>query len=160
MKFTRHPIILSSLSINPKIFLDDSFILVKLDMDRIRLLKLEVDANSIKYSLCTAKLKVSVQVVSDTILILKPVKIKNTERINYTLQALKKSLPSVVIKGLNAVSRAVIHHDDSKNETKYKLFVEGYNLGEVMATVGVVGTKTTSNNISEVFTYLGIEAAR
>ncbi|KAL0272113.1 UNVERIFIED_CONTAM: hypothetical protein PYX00_005208 [Menopon gallinae] len=139
---------------------DDYFILVKLDMDRIRLLKLEVDANSIKYSLCTAKLKVSVQVVSDTILILKPVKVKNTERINYALQALKKSLPSVVIKGLNAVSRAVIHHDDSKNETKYKLFVEGYNLGEVMATVGVVGTKTTSNNISEVFTYLGIEAAR
>lgn len=37
---------------------DDCFILLKLAMDRIRLLKLEVDAHSIKYSICTSKLKV------------------------------------------------------------------------------------------------------
>lgn len=124
------------------------------------MLKLEVDANSIKYTLCTAKLKVNVEVVSDTILKVTPSKTKSVERINYVLQALKKSLPNVVIKGLNAVSRAVIHHDDSKAGTTYKLFVEGYNLGEVMATLGVKGTKTTSNNIFEVFIFLGIEAAR
>lgn len=38
---------------------DDCFLLLKLAMDRIRLLKLEVDAYSIKYSICTSKLKVS-----------------------------------------------------------------------------------------------------
>lgn len=119
-----------------------------------------MDANSIKYSLCTAKLKVSVDVVSDTILTVRPAKSKTTERLNYTLHALKKNLPKIVIKGLNAVNRAVIHHDDTKKETKYKLFVEGYNMGEVMATLGVKGTKTTSNNIYEVYLYLGIEAAR
>ncbi|EEB15462.1 DNA-directed RNA polymerase III largest subunit, putative [Pediculus humanus corporis] len=139
---------------------DDFFIIVKLDVDRIKLLKLEVDANSIKYTLCTARLKVNVEVVSDTILKVTPIKTKNADRINYVLQSLKKSLPNIVIKGLSAVNRAVIHHDDSKGGTKYKLFVEGYNLGEVMATNGVLGTKTTSNNIFEVFTYLGIEAAR
>ena len=141
-------------------FPDDFFIIVKLDVDRIKLLKLEVDANSIKYTLCTARLKVNVEVVSDTILKVTPIKTKNADRINYVLQSLKKSLPNIVIKGLSAVNRAVIHHDDSKGGTKYKLFVEGYNLGEVMATNGVLGTKTTSNNIFEVFTYLGIEAAR
>lgn len=121
---------------------------------------MEVDANSIKYTLCTAKLKVNVEVVSDTILKVTPAKAKSVDRINFALQALKKSLPGVVIKGLSAVNRAVIHHDDTRDGTKYKLFVEGYNLGEVMATSGVMGTKTTSNNILEVYTYLGIEAAR
>jgi DNA-directed RNA polymerase III subunit RPC1 len=38
--------------------------------------------------------------------------------------------------------------------------VEGDNLREVMATPGVRGTNTTSNNTYEVFTTLGIEAAR
>lgn len=37
---------------------DDCFLLLKLAMDRIRLLKLEVDAYSIKYAICTSKLKV------------------------------------------------------------------------------------------------------
>lgn len=131
-----------------------------MDIDRIRLLKLEVDANSIKYSLCTAKLKINVDVVSDTILTVRPSKTKSTDRINYVLQSLKKTIPKVVIKGLSAVNRAVIHHDDTSKETRYKLFVEGYNLGEVMATHGVKGTRSTSNNIFEVFQYLGIEAAR
>lgn len=58
------------------------------------------------------------------------------------------------------MSRAVIHNDDSRGKTIYKLFVEGDNLREVMATPGVKGIQTTSNNTYEVFTTLGIEAAR
>jgi DNA-directed RNA polymerase III subunit RPC1 len=54
----------------------------------------------------------------------------------------------------------VIHNDDAGGQTRYKLFVEGDNLREVMATPGVKGTSTTSNNTYEVFTTLGIEAAR
>ena len=49
----------------------------------------------------------------------------------------------MVIKGLPSVNRAVIHIDDSVGgATKYKLFVEGDNLREVLATPGVkVGRK-------------------
>merc|ERR1739848_383297 len=43
---------------------------------------------------------------------------------------------------------------------KYKLFVEGDNLREVLATPGVLGKKTSSNNTFEVASTLGIEAAR
>lgn len=43
---------------------DDCFLLLKLAVDRIRLLKLEVDAYSIKYSICTSKLKVRVETES------------------------------------------------------------------------------------------------
>merc|ERR1712150_61458 len=69
-------------------------------------------------------------------------------------------LPNVVIKGLPTVSRAVMHLDEGKAGSKYKLFVEGDNLREVIATKGVLGNKTTSNNTLEVAFTLGIEAAR
>ncbi len=60
------------------------------------------------------------------------------------------------------MNRAVIHIDDSQGGTsyKYKLFVEGDNLREVLATQGVKASKTTSNNTYEVSAVLGIEAAR
>lgn len=48
------------------------------------------------------------------------------------------------------MNRAVIHNDDASGQTKYKLFVEGDNMREVMATPGILGKKTTSNNIIEV----------
>ena len=58
------------------------------------------------------------------------------------------------------MSRAVIHIDEKSGATKYKLLVEGDNLRNVMATAGVKGTHTTSNNTFEVEKTLGIEAAR
>lgn len=42
----------------------------------------------------------------------------------------------------------------------YHLCVEGDNLRDVMATYGVDGNHTGSNNTIEVFNTLGIEAAR
>ncbi len=58
------------------------------------------------------------------------------------------------------VNRAVINKDEGKTGDTYKLFVEGDNLREVMATYGVKGTKVTSNNTIQVAQCLGIEAAR
>uniref|UniRef100_A0AAQ6A6A6 DNA-directed RNA polymerase subunit n=1 Tax=Amphiprion ocellaris TaxID=80972 RepID=A0AAQ6A6A6_AMPOC len=86
---------------------DDCFILVKLSLERIRLLRLEV-----------------------------------------------------VVQGIPEVARAVIHIDEQSGKNKYKLLVEGDNLRAVMATHGVNGSRTTSNNTYEVERTLGIEAAR
>ncbi|XP_051169994.1 DNA-directed RNA polymerase III subunit RPC1 [Leptopilina boulardi] len=140
---------------------DDCFLLIKLDTDRINLLKLEVDAESIRYSICTSKLKINpklVNVQGDSIITVNPTKQKQS--LSVALTNLKEQLGNVVIKGLASVNRAVIHNDDSSGQTKYKLFVEGDNMREVMATPGVLGKKTTSNNTIEVFRTLGIEAAR
>merc|ERR1719195_2147440 len=52
-----------------------------------------------------------------------------------------------------------MHLDEKKGNT-YELLVEGDNLRAVIATPGVMGTKTTSNNTLEVAATLGIEAAR
>merc|ERR1712112_164866 len=84
---------------------------------------------------------------------------KNTS-IYYQLQFLRDKLPGVVIKGLPTVSRAVMHLDDTKDGPKYCLYVEGDNLREVIATRGVDGIHTKSNNTLEVASTLGIEAAR
>lgn len=53
-----------------------------------------------------------------------------------------------------------MHLDETKSSKKYKLFVEGDNLREVLATRGVRAQATTSNNTLEVASTLGIEAAR
>ena len=80
------------------------------------------------------------------------------------MQQLKEKLPTVVVKGIPSVTRAIITVDESASggggKTKYKLLVEGDNLRAVMATRGVVGPQTTSNNTKEVEATLGIEAAR
>lgn len=58
------------------------------------------------------------------------------------------------------MSRAVIAVDDTVTPNKFKLCVEGTGLREVIATYGVVGTRTKINDICEVYHTLGIEAAR
>lgn len=60
------------------------------------------------------------------------------------------SFIKIVVQGIPEVSRAVIHIDEQSGKQKYKLLVEGDNLRAVMATHGVKGTKTTSNNTYEV----------
>ncbi|KAJ2944679.1 hypothetical protein O0L34_g4036 [Tuta absoluta] len=192
----------------------DCFLLIKLDADRIRLLSLEVNVDSIVYSICTSKLKVkpnNIQIVSDwaikvngepskhggwlnmslqqlarqlpsvvvkglpqvsraviacddTVQPPRYVKVNEPSEhggwLNMSLQQLARQLPSVVVKGLPQVSRAVIACDDTVQPPRYKLCVEGNGLRDVIATYGIEGRKTSSNNILEVYQTLGIEAAK
>ncbi|XP_045213702.1 DNA-directed RNA polymerase III subunit RPC1-like isoform X1 [Mercenaria mercenaria] len=141
---------------------DDCFILIKLDLERIRLLKLEVNVGTIKESICASKLKIkpgNVQVHSAAVLTIHP-KESAKSSMYYTLQFWKKELSTVRIKGIPSVTRAVIHIDESKGDNTYKLLVEGDNLRNVMATQGVKGSHVTSNNTIESEKTLGIEAAR
>lgn len=146
-----------------EVFLPNScFILVKLAMDRIKLLKLEVDVDSIRFAICnTRKLKLKPQQVtalSKSELCIYPSE-SSKSSLHYTMQQLKSDLPNVLIKGHRNVNRAIIHVDEAQGDT-YKLLVEGDDLLSVMSTVGVKGTAATSNNTAEVEKVLGIEAAR
>ncbi|XP_026566777.1 DNA-directed RNA polymerase III subunit RPC1 [Pseudonaja textilis] len=141
---------------------DDCFILVKLSLERIRLLRLEVNAETVRYSICVSKLRVKpgdVVVHGEAVVCVTP-RENSKSSMYYVLQALKEELPKVVVQGIPEVSRAVIHIDEQSGKEKYKLLVEGDNLRAVMATHGVKGTRTTSNNTYEVEKTLGIEAAR
>ncbi|CAH2069371.1 unnamed protein product [Thlaspi arvense] len=84
---------------------------------------------------------------------------------HFALHNLKNVLPNIIVNGIKTVERVVIAEDtDKKKERdgkkKWKLFVEGTNLLDVMGTPGINGRTTTSNNVIEVSKTLGIEAAR
>lgn len=74
------------------------------------------------------------------------------------LLQLGKSLESVVIKGLKSIKRVVIRKEDTIDE--YVLYTEGSALNDVADLDGVDMTRSTTNNINEIFEVFGIEAAR
>lgn len=102
----------------------------------------------------------NVQLHGPSLITIRPDSSKHSHSLNAELQRLIVAIPSVVVAGLPQVSRAVIAVDDSRGISKFRLCVEGCGLRDVMATYGVIGTKTKSNNILEVYQTLGIEAAR
>ncbi|KAG8135186.1 hypothetical protein E2320_008239 [Naja naja] len=115
---------------------------------------MQVNAETVRYSICVSKLRVKpgdVVVHGEAVVCVTP-RENSKSSMYYVLQSLKEELPKV--------SRAVIHIDEQSGKEKYKLLVEGDNLRAVMATHGVKGTRTTSNNTYEVEKTLGIEAAR
>lgn len=132
---------------------------VHIDMNAIRKLQLEVTLDEIKWAIVRApKLKIREDMVT-------VVPTKNRIRIYiqgkekelyYSLKLLKRVLPRIIIKGIHTATRAVISDDKGKR----KLLVEGYGLKEVMTTDGIVGVKTQTNHVDEMFRILGIEAAR
>lgn len=74
------------------------------------------------------------------------------------VQALKRALPSIVVKGYPQAARAVVKKDEKTG--KNELLVEGYGLKLCMNTEGIIGTQSKSNSIMEMREALGIEAAR
>lgn len=115
------------------------------------------------FRICTSKMRVKLQnvmVCGPSIILIRPDSAKHGHALNAELSRLKVTIPNVVIAGLSSVSRAVIAVDDTTKPESYKLCVEGAGLRQVMATYGVIGNKTTSNSIWEVYQTLGIEAAR
>jgi DNA-directed RNA polymerase subunit A" len=72
------------------------------------------------------------------------------------LHALMELIQSLKVKGLDGIRRALI-----RSETEgYVIYTEGSNLSKVLRLPGVDHTKTTTNNIMEIYEVLGIEAAR
>ncbi|XYA00990.1 DNA-directed RNA polymerase III subunit [Meyerozyma guilliermondii] len=155
-----------------------AYLSVKIDLDTIEKLQLELTIESIAHAIVTApKLKIVASDVSiagrdriNVLVTLRETKadlLKNmaddyrasdsTNSLFFRMQQLKRALPSVCIKGLPEISRAVIN---IKDNGKKELLVEGYGLKQVMSTDGIIGTKTTTNHVLEVFEVLGIEAAR
>ncbi|TPX38204.1 DNA-directed RNA polymerase [Synchytrium microbalum] len=146
---------------------DDYSINVRIDMDLVQRLKLEITLDSIaKAILLAPKLKLAsapitldrgMNIIRVTIPDGKESKSNASDRY-LRMHALSRELPKVVIQGLPTAGHAIVAQDEKSKE--YKLMVEGTGLSEVMGTLGVDGLRTTSNNILEIRKVLGIEAAR
>ncbi|KAL9232875.1 hypothetical protein vseg_007938 [Gypsophila vaccaria] len=137
-------------------------VMVELDMRKINFLRLGINAyivkDNIEKSLGKRKAeKLNVKIIDDMKLTVTPEAEKNEA--HFALHRLKNKLPSVVVKGIDTVERAVVA-DEEKNKGKLNLLVEGTGLREVMGIPGIDGCNTESNHIIEMHQTLGIEAAR
>ena len=69
---------------------------------------------------------------------------------------LAEHVRNVIVQGIDDILRVVVR----KETGEYILYTEGSNLKDVFDVVGVDTTRTRTNNISEIATVLGVEAAR
>jgi DNA-directed RNA polymerase, beta'' subunit/160 kD subunit len=74
------------------------------------------------------------------------------------LLQLTKKINEITLKGIEEIKRVVLRKASESDE--YVLYTEGSALKDVIGIPGVDMTRTTTNNISEIFSVLGIEAAR
>ena len=144
----------------------EQFLRILLDLDRIKLLKLEIDVDKVYQRIMLAtglKIKtMDVSIHGDSTIFVSPLP-PYKEPVNCILRNFKEKLVNLVVLGLSTVNRVIINADEEQNsegKEKYKLYVEGENLRAVMATIGIKGTHTRSNNMIEVERTLGIEASR
>ena len=76
------------------------------------------------------------------------------------LLQLVEQLREITFKGIEEVSRVVIRKEETDNGEEFILYTEGSEFGDVLDIEGVDATRTTCNNIHEIKSELGIEAAR
>lgn len=156
---------------------DGCYISVKLDMDAIEQLKLNIDAFSVRRAILNnrpgstrsptlrnlAESHIKVKKASNSRLrILVPeVKVGNTLTPKYFgMQMLRSALPDVIVQGIPTINRAVINETEKGGCPTYNLLMEGYGLRDVMGAAGIDGLHTTTNHVIEVEEVLGVEAAR
>eukprot|EP01080_Neovahlkampfia_damariscottae_P011035 gene11035-3741_t len=142
------------------------YIDIELNFDIINALQLEVSNLSVvKSILSQPKLKLKEQFIRivDGKIRVYPTQ-THKELMTFNLQFLKRSLPKIIISGIESITRAIINTKDKKGNkslaNEYQLLVEGRDLRAVMGTAGVDGLTTKSNNVLEVAETLGIESAR
>jgi DNA-directed RNA polymerase subunit A" len=74
------------------------------------------------------------------------------------LLQLSKNVENVTLKGISDIKRVVIRKEDTIDE--YVLYTEGSSLKNIADLDGVDMTRSTTNNINEIYEVFGIEAAR
>jgi DNA-directed RNA polymerase subunit A" len=76
------------------------------------------------------------------------------------LLQLVEELREIVFKGIEEVSRVVIRKEELDDGEEFVLYTEGSAFGDALDIEGVDASRTTCNNIHEVYRSLGVEAAR
>ena len=106
------------------------YLSIKLDLQAISALKLEVTVESVRQSILkTPKLKVKekhITMVSDDKIHIEPYDYSR-DKMYFVMQQLKTKLPHVIIKGYTSIVRAVISKQE-KDKSKHNLLIEGYGL--------------------------------
>ncbi|TKX79775.1 DNA-directed RNA polymerase subunit A'' [Halorubrum sp. SD626R] len=76
------------------------------------------------------------------------------------LLQLVERLRDIVFKGIEEIERVVIRKEEIDGEEEFVLYTEGSAFGDALDIEGVDASRTTCNNIHEIYRNLGVEAAR
>jgi DNA-directed RNA polymerase subunit A" len=76
------------------------------------------------------------------------------------LLQLVERLREIVFKGIEEIERVVIRKEEIEGDEEFVLYTEGSAFGDTLAIEGVDASRTTCNNIHEIYRNLGVEAAR
>eukprot|EP00177_Eucheuma_denticulatum_P004855 GFKZ01008814.1.p1 GENE.GFKZ01008814.1~~GFKZ01008814.1.p1 ORF type:complete len:1494 (+),score=243.88 GFKZ01008814.1:1413-5894(+) len=163
-----------------------SYVAVRLDMDSVHRLQLDIDLTEVASRILQHSFS-KIRVTADDIVVIRPDKLRirphkkgessrrDTDsalrlgrsqearkkemetRPHFLLQTLKHQLGKVPICGISSVHRAVIN---DKGGQKFELLIESDDLASIMVIPGTDGTKVICNHIMSVEKTLGIEAAR
>jgi DNA-directed RNA polymerase subunit A" len=76
------------------------------------------------------------------------------------LLQLVEDLSDIVFKGIEDISRVVIRKEETEQGEEFVLYTEGSDFGTVLGIEGVDASRTSCNNIHEIYRNLGVEAAR
>ena len=76
------------------------------------------------------------------------------------LLQLVERLRDIVFKGIEEIERVVIRKEEIDGEEEFVLYTEGSAFGVTLDIEGVDASRTTCNNIHEIYRNLGVEAAR
>ena len=76
------------------------------------------------------------------------------------LLQLVERLREIVFKGIEEIERVVIRKEEINGEEEFVLYTEGSAFGDTLDIEGVDASRTTCNNIHEIYRNLGVEAAR
>ncbi|SDJ26137.1 DNA-directed RNA polymerase, subunit A [Halovenus aranensis] len=76
------------------------------------------------------------------------------------LLQLVEELREITFKGIEDISRVVIRKEETDQGEQFVLYTEGSAFGDVLDIEGVDASRTTCNNVHEIYKNLGVEAAR
>jgi len=76
------------------------------------------------------------------------------------LLQLVERLREIVFKGIEEIERVVIRKEEVGGDEEFVLYTEGSAFGDTLDIEGVDASRTTCNNIHEIYRNLGVEAAR
>jgi len=149
----------------------ECYVLVKLDLARIKELHLYVTARTVRDAILAApKLKIKeTDIHLDQNVWIKVYAGKSDRETTavFELQRLQLALKEVIVVGIREISRAIISRKEDGEKTEdeqgcecFQLLVEGVGLQAVMGVKGLLGETARTTHIMEVEKVLGIEAAR
>lgn len=135
--------------------------MIELNEVIIKLLKLpQINVHLLHDRLICAKLPISptqINIMSKNIIGIE-VDDNNKHSMFRVMQILRNTIRSIVVTGLDKISRVVVKENKEKQE--FQLVIEGQDLLGVMACRGTNARRTKSNDVLQVEKVLGIEAAR